>query len=341
MKKVNLLFALAVVAAARCAVAADEIPALREAVRAKGWIAYTARSPQGDYDIFLMRPDGSAVTNITRTPDFNEAYPLFSRDGSRLLWRRLTRGETIDGNNYGAQGAPVIARADGGDAKPLGGDGELPWASWSPDGRQLLCLAPKGLQIVDIATRKVVRTIPRKGFFQQPTWSPDGKSFVGVANSFGESWSIGKMDAASGEASAVNVQDCCTPDWFPDSQNVMFSWRPQWQFVGGSYGWTQLWRASADGKNPQLIYAENGRHAYGGHVSPDGRYVLFTGNVQEDGDPKNAGAPMSLIRLADAPIIVGASDNVRTKFPDAKSGPVLALPAGWEPCWTAAEIKFQ
>ena len=98
---------------------------------------------------------------------------------------------------------------------------------------------------------------------------------------------------------------------------------------------------AANGKNPQLIYAENNRHTYGGHVSPDGQYVIFTGNVEEDGDPKKAGAPMSLIRLRDAPIIVGASENVRAKFPNAKSGPVLPLPAGWEPCWTAAELKFQ
>lgn len=319
----------------------QEVTRLREEVRAKGWIVFSARSEKGDYDLFIMRPDGSSLTNITRTADFNEAYPLFSRDGAQLLWRRLARAETVSGNDYGTQGTLVLARADGTDAKAFGGDGEFPWASWSPDGKQLLCLAPKGFQVVDIATHKVVRTIPRKGFFQQPTWSPDGKSFVGVANSFGESWSIGRMDAASGEAAAVNVQDCCTPDWFPDSANVIFSWRPKWQFVNGAYGWTQLWRATADGKNPQLIYAENNRHTYGGHVSPDGQYVIFTGNVQEDGDPKNAGAPMSLIRLRDTPIIVGASENVRAKFPNAKSGPVLSLPAGWEPCWTAAEIKFQ
>lgn len=313
-----------------------DVEDLRREVRDKGWIVFAARSDHGDYDLFRMRPDGGSLAQLTRTPDAHEAYPLYSRDGTRLLFRRLPRNAKIDGNSYGAQGSLILARANGESAESLGGDGEYPWATWSPDGRQLLCLAPKGFQIVDIATRKVVRTIPRQGFFQQPTWSPDGKSFVGVANSFGESWSIGRMDAASGAASAVNVQDCCTPDWFPDSAHVVFSWRPPGQGTNSGYGWTQLWRNAVDGKHPQLLYAEEGRHTYGGHISPDGNYVLFTGNVQEDGDPANGGAPMGLMRLRDAPIIGGQSDSLRTKVPGAKAGPVLDLPRGWEPCWTFA-----
>src|SRR5713101_3965308 len=51
----------------------------------------------------------------------------------------------------------------------------------------------------------------------------------------------------------------------------------------------------------------HGAHVYGGHVSPDGRCVLFTGNVEEDGDPQHAGAPMGLMRLSDAPVIGGES----------------------------------
>ncbi len=115
------------------------------------------------------------------------------------------------------------------------------------------------------------------------------------------------MNVATGEASAVHRVDCCTPDWFPDSQHVIFSWRPPGQKSNPGYGWTQLWRTDAEGKSPQLVYGEDGRHVYGGHVSPDGKYVLFTGNMQEDGDPGNAGAPMGLMRLSDAPIIGGES----------------------------------
>ena len=95
--------------------------------------------------------------------------------------------------------------------------------------------------------------------------------------------------------------------------------------------------ADVDGRNRQLIYGEEGRHIYGGHVSPDGRYALFTGNPQEDGDPEDSGAPMGLVRLSDAPIIAAESAELCALHPGAKSGPALTLPKGWEPCWTFSE----
>jgi len=39
------------------------------------------------------------------------------------------------------------------------------------------------------------------------------------------------------------------------------------------------------------VYAEEGRHIYGGCLSPDSQYLLFTGNKEEDGDSWNAGSP--------------------------------------------------
>ena len=306
-------------------------------VRDKGWICYAARSSTGDWDLFVCRPDGSAVRNLTATPEFNEFAPQFSRDGRKLLYRRLPRGENIDGNRYGAQGDLVIANSDGSAPHLLHGQA-LTWASWSPNGRQIACLTIKGIFFFDAETLQQTRRLNRKGFFQQLTWSPDGQWLVGVANSYGTGWSIARMNVETGEASAVNRVDCCTPDWFPDSKQVVFSWRPPGQKGNNGYGWTQLWMADAEGKVRQLVYGEDGRHVYGGHVSPDGKYALFTGNLREDGDPENAGAPMGLMRVADAPIIGGESKELRALHPNVNDGPVLTLPAGLEPCWTFAEI---
>jgi Tol biopolymer transport system component len=310
---------------------------LRDEVRGKGWIVFSARSERGDWDLFACRPDGSERRNITNTPDSSEAAAQFSRDGRRLLFRRLPRDEPINGNRYGTQGELIIASADGSGQTPFGASGEYPWASWSPDGAQLACLAIKGISIVDASTRLVVRTLPRKGFFQQLTWSPDGHWLSGVSNSFGSSWSVARIEISTGTANAISGADCCTPDWFPESRTVIYSNRPGDQKENNGAGWTQLWMADADGKNRRLVYGEDGRHVYGGHVSPDGKYVVFTGNVQEDGDPGHSGSPMGLLRLADAPVIGGESKELRKLHTDAKNGPVLVLPAGWEPCWTYAE----
>ena len=288
---------------------------LADEVRGKGWIVFSARSERGDWDLFACRPDGSERRNVTNTPDSNEAATQFSRDGRRLLFRRIPRDETIDGNRYGTQGVLIIASADGTRQTPFGEDGEYPWATWSPDGNQLACLSIKGISIVDVNTHRVVRTLPRKGFFQQLTWSPDGRWLSGVSNSFGASWSVGRIDIATGEASAISGADCCTPDWFPESRMVIYSNRPGDQKENNGIGWTQLWRADADGRNRRLVYGEDGRHVYGGHVSPDGKYVLFTGNMREDGDPSHSGSPMGLLRLADAPVIGGDSQELRKLHP--------------------------
>lgn len=315
-----------------------EAAALAAEVREKGWIAYGARSAKGDWDLFLCRPDGSDIRPITSTAEWGEFSPQISRDGSKVLYRRIGCEERLDDNRHGEQGQLVIARADGSNPQVIGKAGEFPWATLNPEATRIATLSLKGVSIVDLATLKVLRTLPRKGFFQQITWSPDGAWISGVANSFGASWSVARMNLETGEALPVNTMDCCTPDWFPDSKAIIFSWRPRGQKVNDGYGWTQLWRADASGKTRQLVYGEDGRHVYGGHVSPDAQYVLFTGNVKEDGDPGNAGAPMGLMRLRDGPIIGGASPALRALHPDAKNGPVLVLPAGWEPCWTSADV---
>ncbi|MCW5556302.1 MAG: PD40 domain-containing protein [Verrucomicrobiae bacterium] len=311
---------------------------LADEVRGKGWIVFCAPSAQGDYDLFLSRPDGSQLRAITQSPEFNEAWPQFSPDGSKLLYRRLKRAESVNGNNYGRQGTPVVSNSDGSNPRALGGDGDLPWATWSPDGGKFATLGLKGISFVDAKTGQTLRTLPRQGFYQQLIWSPDGKWLVGVANNFATSWSIARMNAETGEVNAVNTGDCCTPDWFPGSEHVVFSWRPAGQDTNKGQGWTQIWRTQAAGKNPQLVYAKDDRHAYGSFVSPDGKYLLLTGNIEEDGDATRGGAPMSLMRLSDAPIIEGASPGVRAKHPGANSGPVLELPSGWEPCWTFSDL---
>ena len=313
-----------------------ETARLAAEVRTLGWVAYSARSPKGDWEIYAMRPDGADVRNLSNSPDTEDFYPLFSRDGRQLLYRAMPRGQTVSGNDYGRQGRLMLARANGAEAKSLGEDGALPWATWSPDGQQLLTLQPKGFAIVDLATKQVVRSFPRDGFYQQPTWSPDGRAIVGVSNGFNTGWSIARLELATLNATAVSVADCCTPDWAPGGDRVVYSRRRPHAGENGGYGWTEIWQARPDGTEPKLVYAETGRHLYGSHLSPDGRYLLFTGNLREDGDPANQGAPMGLLRLAETPMIAEEA-GLRRTYPQAKPATALVLPAGHEPCWTAAE----
>lgn len=312
--------------------------ALAHEVRDRGWIVYSARSEKKDWDLFVMRPDGSGVRNITGTPDYSEAAPRFSYDGSRMLYRRLERDAKIDHDKWGFQGQLMVAQADGRHPVAVGKDGEHPWATWSPDDKQIACLTLKGIQIVDLATKRVVREIPRKGVYQQLGWSQDGRWFCGVSNHFGENWTVVRMNVETGEINPVNTFQNCTPDWLPDSRRIIFSHRPGNQ---EGYGWTQLWTADGDGNHRQLLYGRDGRHIYGGAASPDGRYLLFTSCMKDGGGSEKDGAPMCLMRFADAPTIEDRSEALRKLHPGTRDGPVLSLPVGWEPHWTYADISAE
>lgn len=312
----------------------DRVAQLAQEVGGKGWIAYAARGENGTWDLFLMRPDGSERRNITNTPDFEEGGPRFSPDGKRLLYRRFAKGTVINHDLWGFQGNLMIAEPDGANPVQVGGDREFPWASWSPDGKQIACLTQKGIQIVDLETKKIARELPRKGIYQQLFWSPDGQWFCGVANAR-IMWTVVRMNAQTGDLNIVQEFQSCTPDWFPDSLHIIYPSRPAGQ---NGYGFTQLWMSDGDGKEARMIFGEDGYHIYGGALSPDGEYVLFTRCAKDGGGSEDAGAPICVMRMANAPAIAGPSEALRKVHPGAKEAVVLQLVEGWEPCWTYAEI---
>ncbi len=129
---------------------------LAEEVRRFGWLVFSAPSERGDWDLFACRPDGSDRRNLTRTPESNEVGAQFSRDGRRLLFRRLPVAETIDGNHYGTQGELVLAAAMA-RARPF----SAKWENFP--GRAGVQMASKSL------------ACPSRGS-RSSTWPP-GKSF--------------------------------------------------------------------------------------------------------------------------------------------------------------------
>jgi len=315
-----------------------DVAELAREVGDKGWIVYGARGDNGTWDLFVSRPDGSQRRNITDTADFEEAAPRVSPGGKKMLYRRLDKGATINHDQWGFQGSLIVSNPDGTNPVVFGDEGGFPWASWLPDGGQLVCLTKKGIQFVDLATKTVVREMPRQGIYQQLFASPDGQWLCGTANHKGESWTVVRLHVADGSLNAVRAFQNCTADWFLDSKRIILSSRPSGQSANGGYGFTQLWMADGDGQHQQLIYGEDGFHIYGGALSPDGRYVLFTKGPKDGSGAEKAGAPIGVMRVSDAPTIGGESFDLRKVHPTTKDGPVLMLDTGWEPFWTYAEI---
>jgi Tol biopolymer transport system component len=204
-----------------------------------------------------------------------------------------------------------------------------------PDGNKIACLAKNNIQIVDLSTRKVVGELQRQGVFEQLFWSLDGKWLFGTANGLGQYWSIARISVAAGDLNRVSDPQCynCTSDWFPDSQHIIYS-----NGIPCTNEWAQLWMATGDGKERKMIYGETGRHIYGGAVSSDAQYVLFTKSRRDLGKVDNSVTTPALMRLRDAPAIGGASEILRKEHPNASDGPILEPSFGWEPHWTYARV---
>ena len=346
LKPVAGLAFLLTCASLAAAVEPGDDPGARELAREvanKGWILFSAKSPPGDYDLFVSRPDGSGLRDITRTPDLDEFGGRFSPGGQKMLYRRLRKGgaanpgEGINHDLWGAMGALVIANADGSAAEAQGPEGGWPWASWSPDGKRIACLYKREgrIRIFDLASKALVREVPRQGIFQQMYWSPDGQRLCGTANLNGQDWNVVGLDLVTGKTTLLTRALNCTADWFQgDPNRVIYSHRTPG--LASDYGWTMLMQATADGKSRTLIYAERDRHVYYGCTSPDNKYAIFSLPMSDGGTD----ATMAIVRLADTPIIVPRDyAQLRSFYPDAKTGPVFRLQqAGFEPHWTYAEV---
>ena len=309
---------------------------LQKEVAKKGWIIFSAKSSQADWDLFVMRPDGSRLRQLTNTREWSEVSPRYSPDGKSVLYRRIKAGVKVQFERWGFQGQLVVADRNVIRPRVIGGNKDYPWGCWNPDGTKISCLSRMGISIFDVKTLKLERKLARRGVFQQLFWSPDGRWFIGTGNTGGESWGIVRLNVKTGRRNFVSVFRKCTPDWFPDSRRVVFSNRAKGQ---KGYGWTQLWQADGIGKNPKLIYGEDERHCYGAVISPDSKYVVFTRCPLEGGGAERIGAPGCLMRLSDGPIIAGESKAVRKEHrrTKLKDGPVLPLPYCWEPHWTYVE----
>ncbi|MPY86980.1 MAG: hypothetical protein GEU99_03570 [Luteitalea sp.] len=298
----------------------------------KGWIVYSARTAKGDWDLFLMRPDGSARRPLTETSEYSEGGARFSPSGRKLLYYRIPTGVAVDNNEYGRFDL-VVANADG--SHPVAYGKDYNWASWGPNDDQLARLTKAGIEIVELSSKRTIRTLEKQGMFHQLFWSPDGQWFTGTANGLGEHWAIARMNATTGELSGVSDPRCfnCTSDWFPDSQRIIYS-----KGIPCTGEWAQLWMTHESESESRLVYAEPARHIYGGAFSPDGHYVLFTRSRRDLGRVDESHTTMGLMRFQDAPIIRGDDGPLRKAFPNATDGPVLDLSVGWEPHWTYADI---
>ncbi len=140
-----------------------------------GKLVYFYSDRGGRYEIWSIRPDGSGLTQITRTAgQITVLWPRSSPDGSRLLTYSPTDGSYIW--RFDRARLEALPRID---AQHVFVD-----ASWSPDGRSLAGLSARtsdvskidGVFIYSFETKRFEKiSDDAAALFSSVQWLPDGK----------------------------------------------------------------------------------------------------------------------------------------------------------------------
>ncbi len=203
-----------------------------------GFLAYSSRNRDEDWDIYLLRAGGQRPINLTEDSPADDVQPAFSPDGTQIAFRSSRE-----------DGGLFVMGATGESARRLTTFGWNP--AWSPDGNKLVFAAEpisrtpfdrpttSALWTVEIATGELTRLT--EGDSVQPSWSPGGDriAYWGLVAG-GAQRDLFTIPADGGEPLAVTSDPAVdwSPVWSPDGKYLYFS-----SDRGGSMN---LWRIPVD-----------------------------------------------------------------------------------------------
>jgi Tol biopolymer transport system component len=218
---------------------------------AKSQIAFVKTDSRvgGEYDIYLMRPDGSDIRQLTSLPGL-ETSPAWSPDGQSIAF--VATQDSIQPNDCAT--------------------GYV----------ELRCNFEIYTINVDGSDLRRITVLPTS-YDRGPTWSPDGKyiafSSRKAAASYGYIYVIGVDGTGLTALTSGEVRDTA-PSWSPDGKQIAFM---RQTCCGSGPASADICVMDADGSHiTRLTQGErsNGNPAW----SPDGRYIAW---MTLEGDSEN------------------------------------------------------
>jgi len=244
--------------------------------KAKSKIVATKYQSRGNYDIFLMSPDGSNQQQIT-DHSAAELQPVISNDGNKIAFSSDRNG---DHDLY-------VMNTDGSNIQRLTqlNNSYTIQATWSPDDSQLAFDAVgssgyRNIYSINADGTNMKLLTDDEGNDKLPSWSPDGSKIAFNSERFDAS----KEDYADGEdiftvnADGGGIQFVTENDatntharWSPDGTKLVFVSNNN----NGSE--VEIYVMNADGGSPQRL--TNNSYYADSHPSwsSDGATIVFEG----------------------------------------------------------------
>ncbi len=154
------------------------------------WISYIA-----SHELWIVSRDGSEKRKLLSLPETREFFIyVWSPDSSKIAYletvvSKSTVTPTPGPDNGMAPylvGVIDIATGNVSELSSFEANAGIPILLWSPNGRDLLFIKDYSLVLLEVATRKVVKTIQRGcGLERGLSWSPNGKWFSYTDNGVG------------------------------------------------------------------------------------------------------------------------------------------------------------
>lgn len=227
-----------------------------------GRIAFlSARSDNGELDLFTIAPDGSGLRQVT-DEGFSATGPVWSPGVNHLL---LARGISEGSSEL------VVVDASSGDAVvTINGVSSLNPQSpdWAPNGRTIVFASSAGaLYLVERDGSGLERVLEPEGGCgaQYPAFSPDGTRIVYT------------LDCSDGGLFTMDVDGADVRQVTSNRRDLQPAWSPNGDLIAFSRDGEQIYVTSASGSGEPVVLTETPDN-YEPEWSPDGSAIVFGSN---------------------------------------------------------------